>query len=192
MTASSGNASIGGHSIVLFGERVALRPHDEDSMRSLRRWYADPELTRLSRHRQRPVGDDEFDEVIARKIGSAEMLAFAIHERIEGAAEQLVGGCAFAALDRENGSASFHIAIGEPGARGRGIGRAATQLAADFAFDGLGLHRLSLSVFSFNTAAIRCYQGAGFREEGRAREAIIRDGRRWDEIQMGLLASDRT
>ncbi|RLT24422.1 MAG: N-acetyltransferase [Chloroflexi bacterium] len=191
MTASLRNPSIGGHSIVLFGERVALRPYDEESMRSLRRWYADPELTRLSRHRQRPVSDDEFDEVVASRISSAEMLAFAIYERIEGDLERLVGGCTLASLDLENGSASYHIAIGEPDARGRGIGSAATRLAADFALGGLGLNRLSLTVFSFNTAAIRCYERVGFREEGRAREAIIRDGQRWDEIQMGLLASDR-
>ena len=119
------------------------------------------------------------------------MLAFAIYERTEGELERLVGGCTLASLDLENGSASYHIAIGEPDARGRGIGSAATQLAADFALGGLGLNRLSLTVFSFNTAAIRCYERVGFREEGRAREAIIRDGRRWDEIQMGLLASDR-
>ena len=77
MTASLHNPSIGGHSIILFGERVALRPFDEESMRSLRRWYADPEVTRLSRHRQQPVSEDEFDEVIARRVGRAEVLAFA-------------------------------------------------------------------------------------------------------------------
>jgi RimJ/RimL family protein N-acetyltransferase len=191
VTASLHNPSIGGHSIVLVGERVALRPFGEESMRSLRRWYADPEVTRLSRHRQQPVSEDEFDEVIARRVGRAEVLAFAIYERVERDLERLVGSCTLATLDQENGSASFHIVIGEPDARGRGIGVAATQLAADFAFRELGLHRLSLRVFSFNTAAIRCYERVGFREEGRAREAIMRDGRRWDEIQMGLLASDR-
>ncbi|NDH28039.1 MAG: N-acetyltransferase, partial [bacterium] len=38
--------------------------------------------------------------------------------------------------------------------------------------------------------ALRCYTKAGFREEGRMRDAIMRDGRRWDEIQMGILATD--
>ena len=191
MTAPLRNPSIGGHSIVIIGERVALRPFDEESMRSLRRWYADPELTRLSRHRQRPISDDEFEEVIARRIEGAEMLAFSVHEKIDGDTERLVGSCTLASLDQENGSASFHIVIGEPDARGRGIGTAATHLAADLAFEKLGLHRLSLRVFSFNTSAIRCYERVGFREEGRARDAIMRDGRRWDEIQMGLLATDR-
>ena len=45
-------------------------------------------------------------------------------------------------------------------------------------------------MFSFNERAIRSYEKAGFRIEGRLREAISRDGRYWDEIQMGVLRDD--
>ena len=38
--------------------------------------------------------------------------------------------------------------------------------------------------------AIRAYEKAGFRIEGRLREAIQRDGQFWDEIQMGVLADE--
>ena len=38
--------------------------------------------------------------------------------------------------------------------------------------------------------AIRAYEKAGFRIEGRLREAILRDGRYFDEVQMGVLASE--
>ena len=58
------------------------------------------------------------------------------------------------------------------------------------AFERIGLHRVGLSVFSFNERAIRSYEKAGFRVEGRLREAIARDGRYWDEIQMGVLRDD--
>ena len=188
MTTPLRKPTIGGHSVVLFGERVTLRPHDSVSLRALRRWYEDAEIARLSRHRLRDVTDEEFDEVVAGRINRAETLAFAIYERGD---DQLVGSCALSALDLENGSASYHLVIGEAAARGRGLGTAATELIAAFAFGGLGLARLSLTVFAFNEAALRCYAHAGFREEGRAREAIVRDGRRWDEVLMGLLASDR-
>jgi hypothetical protein len=60
----------------------------------------------------------------------------------------------------------------------------------DHAFGGLGLHRIGLSVFSFNDRAIRSYRSCGFVVEGRAREAIWRDGRWWDEIAMSILDSD--
>jgi RimJ/RimL family protein N-acetyltransferase len=58
------------------------------------------------------------------------------------------------------------------------------------AFERIGLHRVALSVFSFNSRAIRSYEKAGFTLEGRHREAILRDGGRWDELTMGILASE--
>jgi RimJ/RimL family protein N-acetyltransferase len=60
----------------------------------------------------------------------------------------------------------------------------------EHAFDRLGLHRVGLSVFSYNLRAIRAYEKAGFRIEGRQREAILRDGRYWDEIQMSVLVDE--
>jgi hypothetical protein len=55
----------------------------------------------------------------------------------------------------------------------------------DHAFGTLGLHRVALSVFEFNERAIRSYVSCGFVTEGRARQAIWRDGRWWDE-PMGI------
>jgi hypothetical protein len=60
----------------------------------------------------------------------------------------------------------------------------------DHAFGTLNLHRIGLSVFSFNERAIRSYRSCGFLIEGRAREAIWRDGRWWDEVSMSVLHSD--
>jgi hypothetical protein len=62
----------------------------------------------------------------------------------------------------------------------------------DHAFGTLNLHRIGLSVFSFNERAIRSYRSCGFVMEGRAREAIWRDGRWWDEVTMSVLHSDWT
>jgi RimJ/RimL family protein N-acetyltransferase len=58
------------------------------------------------------------------------------------------------------------------------------------AFERLGLHRVGLAVFSYNTRAIRAYEKAGFRVEGRLREAIQRQGDYFDEVQMGILAGE--
>ncbi len=108
----------------------------------------------------------------------------AIHER---ATDRLLGTCAFSQLDGENGSALYHITIGEKDAWGKGFGTEATRLMVEHAFERLGLHRIALSVFAFNERAIRAYRRAGFVIEGRAREAIRRDGRWWDEVAMSIL-----
>ena len=51
-----------------------------------------------------------------------------------------------------------------------------------------GLHKLSLSVFPHNTAAIALYRKFGFVAEGRRIEHYRRtSGELWDLIEMGLL-----
>jgi len=111
----------------------------------------------------------------------------AIHERSGG---RLVGTCAFSQLDGDNGSALYHITIGEKDAWSQGYGTEATRLMLDHAFRVLGLHRVALFVFEFNTRAIRAYQRCGFVVEGRSRESIFRDGRWWGELAMSVLETD--
>jgi hypothetical protein len=69
-------------------------------------------------------------------------------------------------------------------------GTEATDLMLGLAFDRLGLHRVTLTVFSFNERAVASYRKSGFVLEGTARQAIWRDGRFWDEFQMGILAEE--
>jgi RimJ/RimL family protein N-acetyltransferase len=74
-----------------------------------------------------------------------------------------------------------------PQMRGHGVGLALITWLLELAFDHLGLHRLELVVFSFNEPARRCYERAGFREEGRARHARKASDGYWDLIYMALL-----
>ncbi len=127
---------------------------------------------------------EEIERFFNARVVGPESLALAVHVRSTG---RLIGTCAFSQLDGDNGTTLYHITIGEKDAWGLGYGTEATELMLEHAFTRLGLHRVSLSVFSFNERAIRSYRKAGFRVEGRAREAIWREGRYWDEIQMSIL-----
>ena len=130
---------------------------------------------------------DEIERFFAARALGPDSLSMAIHVRAD---DRLIGTLALSQLDSDNGSALFHITIGEKDAWGRGYGTDATRLMVDHAFTGLGLHRIALTVFAFNARAIRSYRSVGFVVEGRAREAIWREGRWWDEISMSLLDSD--
>ncbi len=79
------------------------------------------------------------------------------------------------------------IGLGEREYWGRGYGTEAMRLALQYAFQELNLHRVSLSVIAYNERAIRSYEKAGFRSEGRLRQTIRRAGRRWDEVCMSIL-----
>lgn len=168
----------------LEGELVALRRHAPENLAAFRRWYADPEVARLTRYQDGPMRQDEVERFFIARVATPESLAMAIHLRSTG---RLIGTCAFSQLDGENGSALFHITIGERDAWGHGYGSEATSLMVDHAFSTLHLHRVGLAVFEFNERAIRAYARCGFVTEGRAREAIWRDGRWWDELTMSIL-----
>jgi len=169
------------------GRLIVLRRHVPENLAAFRRWYADPEIARLARYQEGPMRVDEVDRFFQARAVGPESLAMAIHLR-EG--DRLIGTCAFSQFDGDNGSATYHITIGEHDAWGFGYGTEATRLMVDHAFGTLGMHRVALSVFEFNERAIRSYATCGFVAEGRAREAIWRDGRWWDEVSMSILQAD--
>jgi hypothetical protein len=68
---SQRQGAIGGHEAVLVGERVALRPHTVDTLPALKRWYADPELVRLARHRNEPLTVDEVERLVRDRFTTA-------------------------------------------------------------------------------------------------------------------------
>lgn len=71
--------------------------------------------------------------------------------------------------------------------RGRGVGSALVAAAIDRSRER-GLHKLCLSVFPHNEAAIALYRKFGFEEEGYRRKQLRRaNGELWDLIDMGLL-----
>ena len=169
------------------GDRIVLRRHSRENLPSFQRWYADPEVARLTRYQDGPMRPEEIERFFHARALGPESLAMAIHVKATG---RLVGSCAFSQLDADNGSVLYHITIGERDAWGRGYGTEATALMLRHAFETLGLHRVALSVFEFNERAIRAYRRVGFSTEGRAREAIRRDGRWWDELSMSILEED--
>jgi RimJ/RimL family protein N-acetyltransferase len=171
----------------LEGTQVVLRRHVPANLKAFERWYADPDVARLTRYQDGPMRRDEIERFFAARVVGPDSLALAVHVKSSG---RLVGTCAFSQLDGENGSALYHITIGEKDVWGRGYGTEATRLMLDHAFETLGLHRVALSVFEFNSRAIRSYRRCGFQLEGRAREAIWREGRWWDEISMSVLEPD--
>ena len=169
------------------GRTVVLRRHEPRNLAAFARWYGDPEVSRLTRYQDGPMPTEEVRRFFEARVAGTGSLALAIHLR---ESNRLIGTCAFSQLDGDNGSALFHITIGEPDCWGRGYGSEATAMMVDHAFGALGLHRVALSVFAFNERAVRAYRRVGFVVEGRAREAIWRDGRYWDEIQMSILADE--
>ena len=104
--------------------------------------------------------------------------------------DRLLGDVELAVINWGSRDAFVGIGIGERDFWGRGYGTEAMQLALRYAFTELNLRRVTLDVFEFNQRAIRSYEKAGFRREGRERQAVQREGRRWDVLIMGILREE--
>ncbi len=108
---------------------------------------------------------------------------------VEEALGQLVGRCGVTRLDWKNRLGELGIMIGRP-YQGRGYGREAMALLTDFCFRELNLHKLKVSVFAFNTPALRCYEANGFVREGLLKEELWRDGAWRDVVVLSRLAGE--
>jgi RimJ/RimL family protein N-acetyltransferase len=104
---------------------------------------------------------------------------------------ELVGTCCFWGIDPHNRRAHLGIGLAEAH-RGRGIGTDACRVLLHHGFVDRGLHRVQLEVLATNAAAIRSYEKAGFREDGRMRESAWVRGRFVDEVYMSVLAPEWT
>ncbi|MDX3236955.1 GNAT family protein [Streptomyces sp. ME03-5709C] len=79
----------------------------------------------------------------------------------------------------------------DPTAHGRGLGTDAVRTLARHLVDDRGYHRLVIDPAADNTAAIRCYEKAGFRPVGIMRQYERGPDGTWhDGLLMDLLATE--
>ncbi len=101
-----------------------------------------------------------------------------------------IGNVNLTSIHPINQSAEFSIMIGNKDYWSKGVGEQATRQMLQHAFADRGLHRIYLTVLTYNKAAIALYEKCGFENEGIAREAMYKNGAFHDVMQMGLLRDD--
>jgi putative acetyltransferase len=71
--------------------------------------------------------------------------------------------------------------------QGKGVGSKLLAAALDVADNWMNLHRVELSVYADNQAAIGLYRKFGFENEGLFRDYAVRDGQWVDTLSMARL-----
>lgn len=171
----------------LYGSRVLLRPIGEADIARLYEITLKPEVIRLTGSRTF-LPFEQARDWYRRMANEPDRADFAVVLREN---DLVIGEAVLNQIDTDNQLANFRMFLDTDGYVGKGYGTETTRLLTDFGFDTLKLHRIELSVYAFNTRAIRAYEKAGFVHEGVRRKALYWDGRYHDEIEMGLLSSDR-
>lgn len=138
-------------------------------------WLNDPRVARY------PVS---LDAVRARLAGAGTM-SFANPRFSVEAGGALVGYAVLRDVTPESRHAELDLVIGS---RDAALVTEAASAVCRFAFDAIGLHRVSAWVS--DPALVAAYEAAGFRREGVAKDREYRGGRWRDAVLLGRLASD--
>lgn len=167
----------------------SLRPYRDDDAVTLQRLADDREVSRFLRDRfPRPYTFEDAREWIARS--RAETASPPLTFAISGAAGTMLGTIG---LDRQGDVYRHSAELGYWLGRqhwGRGVATAAVRAICRYGFETLGLRRIHAHVFEPNTASTRVLEKAGFRLEGRHRQAVLKDDELLDELTYGLLPGE--
>ncbi|MBI5305857.1 MAG: GNAT family N-acetyltransferase [Chloroflexi bacterium] len=179
------------NSTLLQGERVRLAAANADKdAEVVAHWSRDSEYARLlDTDPATPRSTPQTKESIQKWMENDDPTSFGFMIRTL-ADDKLIGFVGLSGISWSSGDGWVGIGIGERDYWGKGYGTDAMRVLLRFAFTELNLHRVSLSVFGYNARAMRAYEKAGFRVEGRARELMRREGGRYDVIWMGILRAE--
>ncbi len=171
------------------GELVRLAAQNaETDAQILASWTRDAEFERLlDADPMMPSTPAKERSRIEKDAENPESFGFALRTLTD---DRLIGFVGLFDIQWHAGVAFVGIGIGDKEYWGKGYGTDAMRLILRYAFEAMQLRRVSLDVFEYNQRAYRSYLKAGFVEEGRARQYLHRDGRRWDLIYMGILREE--
>ncbi|MBB6730274.1 GNAT family N-acetyltransferase [Cohnella zeiphila] len=173
----------------IIGEKIMLREYRLEDLVPIRAWVNDPEvvesLSDIFLYPQTLESTESYLRMMMEPRPDCRGFIIA-----DAQTQLYIGQINLDAIDWKNRVGRIGIVIGSPERFGRGYGTEAMRLLVRFAFEQMGLNRLELDVYDFNERALRCYRSCGFREEGRLRQKLFKNGHYVDIIPMGLLRSE--
>lgn len=165
-----------------------MRPLHLTDVSSFKEWIFDPEVIRYSMTKfHRIKSADEVEAWFLETLKDRRCYQVGL---IDPKTQELIGYAGIAGINEIDGNGEYFIFIGSKAHWGKGIASEVTKRIVDHGFRELKLHRIFLTASSSNPGAIRAYEKAGFKHEGRMREAFYRNGQYSDKVVMGILRAE--
>jgi RimJ/RimL family protein N-acetyltransferase len=113
-----------------------------------------------------------------------------VYKAVDTATGATVGHISLGSLSAKNRSGRITRVLVAPGHKGKGYCCQMVKALLKIGFEQLRLHRISLGVYDFNTAALKCYQKAGMIIEGTNRDCLLYEGKWWSSVEMSMLEGE--
>lgn len=101
----------------------------------------------------------------------------------------IVGAAGLSAINFAHRRADWAFYMSEA-FHGRGIGSALEQQFLDLVFSTFDIEKLNCEVIEFNEKVIAMHERFGFRREGFRRDHVIRDGRKYGAVLLGITKAE--
>ncbi|MCJ8338547.1 MAG: GNAT family N-acetyltransferase [Pseudomonadales bacterium] len=169
-------------------ERLTFRPLCVSDASDFYQWFGSPQVTKYSlstfAYPQSLADIEQWLRGINQGKSSFELAVCCAQTN------KLLGYAGITSISQLSRSGEYFILIGDVEYWGRGLATEITRAITHYGFNTLGLHRIELTAFSENFAAIKAYEKSGYQHEGVLRDAGFRGGRFLDKVQMAALSSD--
>ncbi len=178
----------GGPELRILGEHVYLRPLGHaDATERYHRWLNDKEINRYSERRGRSFSREDIRAYLDDANTSPTLLQQGIFMRADNAH---VGNISLRVTNVGARVAEVATLIGETEYWGRGVIVDAAKALIHFAFQELGIRKITLGNYAINRASTFKSRQLGAKLEGRFREAALIDGAYVDVLEFGLFADE--
>ena len=104
--------------------------------------------------------------------------------------ESPIGVVSIDDIDFNNKKCEWGFYIYETSLRGRGIGQRFLVSVIDYVFNELGMEKLNGNVLEVNPNVIEMHKKLGFQMEGIRRKNILKNGKRIDVYNLGMLKEE--
>lgn len=168
--------------------QYSLRELNRNDLATITKWRNDRQIIENLGTPFRYIGSEVdikwFDNYLATRANNVRLAICA------GDKEEIIGAVYLLAIDWLNRSGELALWIGKKSAQGKGAGEFACREILKHAFLEINLNRVFLTVLNENIKATNLYRKIGFKEEGRLRQAVYKNGKYEDLLQMGILACE--
>ncbi len=166
-------------------DRLRLRPLDPAEVGGAYvDWLADPRVNRYLETRHSPQSLEAIRAFVADCNASDHSALFGMFPI---GLDRHIGNIKIGPVDSRYLRADIGLLIGDPDHWGKGYAAEAIGAVTGFAFDDLGLHKVTAGCYAANEGSRRAFLANGFREVGRRAEHWLVGDEWMDDVMLERL-----
>ena len=168
------------------GKYVALRAPEENDLEEWYQWFNDPDLTKYTRHGVFPNTLAKEREFMLSKQKDPNTLLLLSFRKKDN---KLLGVISLQNIDWVHRKAEYAMMMGTKPRQAKLV-LETVYLILKHGFENLNLNRIWAGSHEGLSYWIALEKKLGFKEEGRFRQELFKDGKYYDFIRVAILAED--